>query len=103
MTGVIESLEGGILAVSTPIGLIEATAEEDASVMLLSGNAGTLEDITAGQTVSVSIESNDDGSSEAVSVTIIPEELNLPIGAGLGVLGGFGGGQGGTGRPGGAP
>ncbi len=94
LTGVIESSEGGVLAVSTPIGSIEIPDDDDLAVTIVSGNAGDLEDLTTGLTVLVSLEPNDDGALEAISVTIAPEGSQLPLGGGFGGAIGFGGGLG---------
>ena len=96
LTGVIESLEGGVLAVSTPIGPIEVAAGDDLVVTVISGNEGDLEDLTAGLAVVVSVEPRDDGSAAAISV---PEGSELPLGGGFGGAIGFGGGLGGFGQP----
>ena len=102
LTGVIESLEGGVLGVNTPIGPIEVSAGDDLVVTVISGNEGDLENLTAGLTVVVSVEPKDDGSAEAISVTIVPEGSGLPLGGGFGRAIGFGGGLGGFGQPEGA-
>ena len=94
LTGVIESSEGGVLAVSTPFGPIEVPDDDDLAITIVSGKAGDLEDLTAGLTVLVSVEPNGDGAAEAISVTIAPEGSDLLLGGGFGRAIGFGGGLG---------
>ena len=93
LTGVIESLKGGVLAVNTPIGPLQVTVGDDVAVATITETQGTPDDLTVGLLIMISVEPNEDGSVEAASVIVFPESVSLPMGGGLGRPGAFGDGQ----------
>ena len=97
LTGVIESLEDGVLVVNTSVGPLQAAVGDDTAVTVFAETQGTLDDLTSGLQVMVSVEPSDDGSMQASSVIVLPEGIGLPIGGGFGRQGGLGGAQGGLG------
>ncbi len=99
LTGVIESLEGGVLVVNTSVGPLQASVGDDTAVTVFAETQGTLDDLTSGLQVMVSVEPSDDGSMQASSVIVLPEGIGLPTGGGFGRQGGLGGAQGGLGGP----
>ena len=87
--GTIQSIEGDTITVDTKVGLRTATINTDTEFQVLI--AGSIEDISLGQLVTVTGTEAGDGSIAVQSILITPD---------LGVLmrGGRGGGRGGRGR-----
>ena len=95
LIGVVESVAEGMLALKTPLGPLQTAVGDATAVVVLSQEQGSLDNLAVGVQVTLSVAPNDDGSIEASSVFVLPEDVDLPFGAGFaGRLGGFGGGQG---------
>lgn len=88
MIGTVESFEGGVLAVNSPIGPLETNVGDETVITAISEVKGTLDDLTAGLQVTLEGERNEEGVLEAASITVVPESFNIPLG------GRFAGGQG---------
>ena len=58
MIGTVESFEGGVLAVNSPIGPLETTVGDETVITAISESEGTLDDLTAGLRVTLEGERN---------------------------------------------
>ncbi|MCH7745263.1 MAG: hypothetical protein IIC84_04235 [Chloroflexi bacterium] len=93
LTGTVESIVDGIITIETPRGPLQATITDDTTIQRFS--QGTLSDLPVGAQVRVTGQQGEDGTFEATSVFMLPED-----GFGVGGFGGgFFGGQDGSGRP----
>ena len=68
--GTVESIEGNIVTVETMTGTIEVTVAGDTAIQKM--DEGSIEDVSPGDTITVTGESGEDGSIEAVSIFITP-------------------------------
>ena len=68
--GTVESIEDNVVTVETMTGIIEVTVAGDTTIQKM--GEGSIDDITPGDTISVTGESEEDGSIEAVSIFITP-------------------------------
>jgi len=68
--GTVESIDDNVITLETKAGVIEVTVAGDTSIQKM--GEGSIGDITPGDTVTVTGESEDDGSIEAVSIFITP-------------------------------
>ena len=92
LTGTVESIVDGIITIETPRGPLQATITDDTTIQRFS--QGTLSDLPVGAQVRVTGQQGEDGTFEATSVFMLPED-----GFGVGGFGGgFFGGQDGSGR-----
>ena len=78
MIGTVQTLEGGSLALNTPVGPLEATVGDDTAILSIAEAEGALEDLTSGLRVTLTGERNEEGLLEATSVRVIPEGLQIP-------------------------
>ena len=83
MIGAVESLEGGVLAVDTPIGPLQTAMGEEAVITVISESEGALEDLTPGLRITLEGQRNEDGLLEAAGITVVPEGLGIPLGGRL--------------------
>ena len=88
MIGTVESFEGGVLAVNSPIGPLETTVGDETVITAIAESEGTLDDLTVGLRVTLEGERNEEGVLEATGITVVPESLSIPL------RGQFAGGQG---------
>ncbi len=88
MIGMVESFEGGVLAVNSPIGPLEATVGDETVITAIAESEVTLDDLTVGLRVTLQGERNEEGVLEATGITVVPEDLSIPL------RGQFAGGQG---------
>ena len=79
MIGVVESVEDGVLSVSTPIGPLQANIGEGTEIAVISGKDGTVEDLSPGLRVNLESERNEEGVLEATGIGVIPEGLETPL------------------------
>ena len=79
MIGTVESFEGGVLAVNSPIGPLETTVGDETVITAISESEGTLDDLTAGLRVTLQGERNEEGLLEATGITVVPEDLGIPF------------------------
>ena len=86
LTATVEAIEGDTLTIDTARGPVQASIGADTAIQMFS--EGTLADLTPGTTVTVTGETGEDGSLEAVRVFIVPED-----GGGFAGGGGFLGGR----------
>ena len=94
MIGAVASLEGGVLAVDTPIGPLQTTVGAETSITVIAESEGDLGDLTPGLQVTLEGERNEEGVLEAATVRVVPEGLTLPLGgqpSGRQLLGGLAG------------
>ena len=91
LTGVLESVDEGVLELTTPRGPIRATVGPDTTIRIFSETTGKLEDLTPGAQVLISGQPDDTGSLQATAITLLPEGLDIPTGPRFGGQGGFGG------------
>ena len=68
--GTVESIEDGVITIETMTGVVEVTVTSDTSIQKM--GEGSIEDISAGDTITVTGESEDDGSIKAASIFITP-------------------------------
>ena len=106
LTGVLESLEDGVIELTTPRGPVKASIVEDTAIAILRETDGSLDDLTPGAQVMVSGQPDESGNWQASSITLLPDSLAIPAGRPFGGRGGFGGpgfgggrGSGGAGGP----
>ena len=102
LTGVLGSVDGGVLELTTPRGPVRASITQETAITIFSETEGTLDDLIAGAQVIISGQPDGAGNLQATTITIIPESLAIAVGRPFGGLGtgpgaGFGGGQGGFG------
>ena len=85
LVGTIEKVEGNVVTVTTQQGPLIATIGTDSTIQVFA--EGTLDDIQAGASVTIIGQPGEDGTVNAVSITINPEgTLGFPTGG----FGGFG-------------
>ena len=68
--GTVESIEDGVITIETMTGVVEVTVTSVTSIQKM--GEGSIEDISAGDTITVTGESEDDGSIKAASIFITP-------------------------------
>ena len=78
MIGTVQALDGNSLVLNTPVGPLEATVDDDTSILSISEAEGTLEDLTSGLRVTITGERNEEGLLEATAVRVVPEGLQIP-------------------------
>ena len=78
MIGTVQTLDGNSLVLNTPVGPLEATVDDDTSILSISEAEGTLEDLTSGLRVTITGERNEEGLLEATAVRVVPEGLQIP-------------------------
>ena len=72
LTGTIESIEGGRITLNTSQGPLQATVGEETTIQMLA--QGALDDLEAGVQITVIGPLGEDGSVQAVSLFIAPED-----------------------------
>ena len=80
LTGVLESVDGGVLELTTSRGPIRAQVGQDTMVTVFSRREGGPEDLTPGALVVIASQPDEAGAPEASEVTVLPASLALPIG-----------------------
>lgn len=71
LTGDIESIEGNTVTVNTPQGPLRASIGEDTVIQRYTES--TLDDLAVGMNVTVTGALSEDGTVEAISITVVPE------------------------------
>ena len=89
LTGVLESLEDGVIELTTPRGPVKASIVEDTAIAILRETDGSLDDLTPGAQVMVSGQPDDSGNWQAslaspCSPIVSPYPLAVPLAAGAG-------------------
>jgi len=86
LTGVIQQTEGDTITVNTPQGPLQVDISEDTTIQKTV--EGTPDDLQEGTNVTVVGQRNEDGTTEASSIVIVPEGTAFPFG-GSGFRGGL--------------
>ncbi len=81
MMGSVASLEGGVLAVDTPIGPLQVGIGAETNITVIGESEGDLEDLTPGLRVTLEGERNEEGVLETASVRVVPEGLDFALDA----------------------
>lgn len=68
--GTVEKVEGSVVTVNTPQGAVRVVVDSSTSIQKTA--AGRLEDLSAGESITVSGERNADGSIQATNILITP-------------------------------
>ena len=68
--GTVEDIDDNVITLETMTGVIEVTVADDTSIQKM--GEGSIEDISPGDTITVTGESEDDGSIEAASIFVTP-------------------------------
>ena len=71
LTGDIESVEGNTVTVNTPQGPLQATIGEETVIQRYTES--TLDDLAVGMNVTVTTALSEEGTVEAISITVVPE------------------------------
>ena len=80
LTGVLESVDGGVLELTTSRGPIRVQVGQDTTVTVFSQREGGPEDLTPGTLVMIAGQPGEAGVLQASEVTVLPGSLALPIG-----------------------
>ena len=74
LTGVIESMDGQTLQLTTPRGPVAAVVAPNTAIIILTQNPAALDDLSTGAQVLVSGQPDPSGNLQAQSVTLLPNE-----------------------------
>jgi hypothetical protein len=80
LTGTIQQTEGNTITVNTMQGPLQVTISEDTSIQKTV--EGSSDDLQEGTNVTVVGQRNEDGTTEASSIVIVPEGTGFPFGGG---------------------
>ena len=86
LTGVLASMDGEVLELTTSRGSVRAQVGQDTTVTVFSHRNGGPEDLTPGALVMIAGQPGEAGALQASEVTVLPESLALPIGRPFGGL-----------------
>ena len=84
VTGVLESVDGGVLELTTSRGPIQARVGQDTTVTVFSEKDGGPADLTPGAMVVITGQPGEAGSLETSAIAVLPESLLPPLGGRFG-------------------